>query len=816
MEFSSNAETKAETASCGQELLAGPADPGRPAPLEGDGPGRARKLARLLEGSTLPFAGLDLEGRITCANRAFVALTGQASGQPGDVTVGGFTPPRVLETLADTLDRVLATGEPVVLESVVRAGDGREVPVEMALELDVDGGTGKPLGFYAFLKDLTAWKSVLAALRDSEERFRRLYDDAPVGYHEVDTEGRIVNINRTECEILGYTREELIGRSYFDFLAEEIREPARQTFPDKITGRRPLAPFERTVVTHDGRRLIIAIEEGYQRDDEGQVVGLLSSIRDITDRKRAEAALVAAERRNRALFEGMDEAVIVHTPEGRIIDANPAASRLLGYSREELVGLTTGEIDDPDFAAGFGDRLALQLSSGHLSCEGRHRTKHGRVIPVEVNTSLIQYDDQPAVLAVLRDISARVALEETRRAFAEAQARNAREMAAKNAELTLSEARYRQLTEGCLDGVVVADRRGRITLLNPAAERMFGYGAGEIEGQPLGLLMPETFPGGACLPFAQDVLERQPGLVGRTVELVGRRKDGNRFPIELSLSAMQRGGEPQFIGSIRDQTEQQRMRAALTQNEKLASIGLLSAGVAHEINNPLSYVANNLAVLERDLDSLLGMVALYEELDSVIAATAPARAGKLAALADAFDWPYVRDNLPRMVARTREGVQRVASIVSSLRSLGRTSPLKLEAVEIPELLDGALEMLQSRLRGSHIEVAFDHGSVPPLVCVPSQVSQVIHNLLVNAVQAIELAGRAEGGRIHLRSRPEGGLVALSISDDGCGIAPEHLDRLFDPFFTTKNMGEGTGLGLSICHGIVTGHGGRIEVESRPG
>jgi PAS domain S-box-containing protein len=475
--------------------------------------------------------------------------------------------------------------------------------------------------------------------------------------------------------------------------------------------------------------------------------------------------------------------------------------------------MTTAEIDDPGFAAGFEERLNRQLAQGHLSFEGRHRTKHGRVIPVEINTSTIYLDDQKAVLAVIRDISERVALEETRQAFAEAQSRSARELAAKNAELTLSEARYRQLTEGCLDGVVVADCAGTITLFNPAAERMFGYGSGEVIGRHIGLLMPKAFPLDQPVTADCDAPSRPHGLVGKTVEIVGRRKGGEEFPVELSLSAVERSGEVQLIGSIRDQTERQRMRAMLAQSEKLASIGLLSADVAHEINNPISYVANNLAVLERDLESLLRMVGLYESIHPVIASAEPETLIRIEALAEEFDWPYVHENLPRMLSRTREGIQRVAAIVTNLRGRARTSTPKMETVSISDLLESALEMLRGRLRRNHIEVVVEHGDVPAVVCVPAQISQVLLNLLINAAQAVETSGKPEGGWIRFASASVGEMAALCISDNGCGIDPEHFPRLFDPFFTTKSIGEGTGLGLSICQGIVTGHGGRIEVDS---
>ncbi|MCA1686069.1 MAG: PAS domain S-box protein, partial [Planctomycetia bacterium] len=351
-----------------------------------------------------------------------------------------------------------------------------------------------------------------------EERFRRLYDEAPVGYHEIDREGRIVNINLTECELLGFAREEMIGRPVFDLVAEEFRDTARAAFAEKVVGKRPLRTIERMFLTRDGRRLNVEIEERYKRDDRGQIVGILSTVQDVTERKRTALALQTSERRARALFEGIEDAVFVHALDGHILDANPAASRLLGYSREELLSLNTAEIDDPSFAAGYEDRLARQMATGHLNCEGRHRTKDGRVIPVEIHTSAIQLDDQKAVLAVIRDISERMALEETRRALAEAQTRNALEMAAKNAELILSEARYRQLTEGCLDGVVVADRYGLVTMYNPAAERMFGFPPGEVMGRPIGFLFPGTFSDEPGRAFVEDVLGREPGLVGKTVE----------------------------------------------------------------------------------------------------------------------------------------------------------------------------------------------------------------------------------------------------------------------------------------------------------
>jgi PAS domain S-box-containing protein len=772
-------------------------------------------LARFLDSATQPFVAVDFDGQIRSLNRAFAELAASTIPALIGTPLAKITPSRWLEGQTKAIAKVRSTGRSLKFEAECLRADGRVIPIDVAAEPD-RGPRGDIVGVFGFVTDLSSRRAAENALRESEERFRKLYDHAPVGYHEIDTEGRVLNINRTECEMLGYEREEVVGRSVFDFVADEFRDAARRAFPDKISGVQPLKAFERTIVTHDGRRLIVSIEERYKRDNEGRVIGLLSTIQDITDRKVAEEALHATERQARILFEGIEDAVFVHAFDGRILDANPAATRLLGYPHHELVTLRTADIDDPGFAVGYDDRLAQQLATGHLRCEGRHRTKDGRTIPVEINTSAVQFGDQRAVLAVIRDISERLALEETRRAFTELQEQNTREMAAKNAELTLSEARYRQLTEGCLDGVVVADRAGRVTLLNPAAEQMFGESAENLIGAAIDRLMPGLAPIREGVSFEDDVREREPGLVGQTVELTGRRKNGEEFPLELSLNAVELSGDVQYIGSIRDQTERQRMRAMLAQTEKLASIGLLSAGVAHEINNPLAYVANNLAVLERDLTGVAAMIEVYESTHAHLEKAAPEALQRAKDLAESLDWHYVRENLARMFSRTRDGVQRVANIVSNLRWLARTSPTKMEIARVPDLLESALEMVHVRLRRHHIEIDVEHGNIPALVCVPTQISQVLLNLLINASQALESSGRSDGGRIRFASRVDGPMIVLAVSDNGPGIPPEAIPRLFDPFFTTKSIGEGTGLGLSICHGIVTGHGGRIEVETRSG
>ncbi|MFO0965852.1 MAG: PAS domain S-box protein [Gemmataceae bacterium] len=624
----------------------------------------------------------------------------------------------------------------------------------------------------------------------------------------------------------------------------------------------------------------------------------------------------------RALFDAFDDAIFLHDSDGHILEANPAACRRLGYTRDELLRLNTRDIDDPAFAAGFKDRLEAQLATKRFRCEGRHRTKDGRLIPVDINTSVIQVQGKPVVLAVMRDMTELKAAEEAlrdseslyhslvdclpqnifrkdrhgrvtfankrycetlSRSFAEVLGKTDYDLfpphlAAKYVEddrrvmasgrffeaveehrtpdgerlfvevmktptydaqgevtgiqgifwdvterkladerLAESERRYRQLAEATLDGVLLTDDNGTVRLFNPAAERMFGYKAEEVVGQNVRLIIPETYQMLHDRGLRRFVETRQGRYIGRTMEVQGLRKDGSEFPVEIALSVVSAGGGAplQFLGALRDLSERNKMRSVVIQNEKLASIGLLSAGVAHEINNPLAFVGNNLVVLQRDVQGLLALIDLFERCKERLKETDPPLHQAIAALEAEQDIAYTRDNLPRLLQRTRDGVDRVTRIVQSLRGLARTDAPKRHEVSLPDLIDNSLEILRGRFKRSGIEVRQDHDANPRLTCVSTQISQVILNLLVNAFQALEAHGK-EGGRIEVRTQREGEQMLLEVRDNGPGILPEHVRRLFDPFFTTKDVGEGTGLGLSICHNIVTAHGGSIEVESPPG
>jgi signal transduction histidine kinase len=258
--------------------------------------------------------------------------------------------------------------------------------------------------------------------------------------------------------------------------------------------------------------------------------------------------------------------------------------------------------------------------------------------------------------------------------------------------------------------------------------------------------------------------------------------------------------------------ERHQMRARVNQSEKLASLGMLSAGVAHEINNPLAYVANNLAVLERDVRSLLTLLAIYEKANDSLAVNQPELTRQITRLADEFDLCYVKENMGKILHSTRQGVKRVADIVQNLRGFARLDRATVDHADVHEAIQSAIELVRGRLDRRHITIEEHLGNLSLVTGSAAQLNQVFLNLLVNAMQAIESTNR-EDGLITITTETQGNEVIVKVADNGCGIPEEILPQIFDPFFTTKAVGDGTGLGLSITHSMVQDYGGRMEVES---
>ena len=246
----------------------------------------------------------------------------------------------------------------------------------------------------------------------------------------------------------------------------------------------------------------------------------------------------------------------------------------------------------------------------------------------------------------------------------------------------------------------------------------------------------------------------------------------------------------------------------LLQSEKLASIGQLAAGVAHEINNPIGFVNSNLGTLKNYVNDLLRLVAAYEAVAPLLPPALPTE--QLETVRRQIDLAYLREDIVSLITESIDGTARVRQIVQDLRDFSRTGQIDWAFTDLHAGLESTINLVWNELKFK-AEIVREYGDLPLVECIPSQLNQVFMNLLVNAAHAIP-----QYGTITLRSGREGDRVWISATDTGVGIPPEQLSKIFDPFFTTKPIGQGTGLGLSVSYGIVNKHGGQIRVDSQPG
>ena len=248
----------------------------------------------------------------------------------------------------------------------------------------------------------------------------------------------------------------------------------------------------------------------------------------------------------------------------------------------------------------------------------------------------------------------------------------------------------------------------------------------------------------------------------------------------------------------------------LLQSEKMASIGQLAAGVAHEINNPIGYVNSNLGSLGKYVEKLIGVTEAYERAESTL--STPLLPEEIRSLKRETDWEYLKQDTRDLLRESAEGITRVKKIVQDLKDFSHVDQAEWLCVDLHKGIDSTLNIVNSEIK-YNAEVIKEYGVIPPVECMASQLNQVFMNMLINASHAI---GEGNHGKITVRTGIGNDLVWVEFSDTGKGIAPENLNRIFDPFFTTKPVGKGTGLGLSLSFGIIEKHRGHIEVQSEMG
>lgn len=343
---------------------------------------------------------------------------------------------------------------------------------------------------------------------------------------------------------------------------------------------------------------------------------------------------------------------------------------------------------------------------------------------------------------------------------------------------------YAAVVDSALDSVIVVDEAGRVVTMNTSAERCFGYSLREAIGRPIGeLIVPERHRQAHQSGMARYRTTGVPHVLGRRVEMEAQRKDGTIIPVELAITEVKLPDGRYFTANLRDlsavraaEAEIQRQREALHQTEKLAAIGSLLAGVAHELNNPLSVVLGQATLLNEELAGSTLLEAARNRTTQIQAAA-----------------------------------ERCARVVRSFMAIARQHKAAKRTVAIPSLIDSAVELLAYGLRSSGVTVYRDYGEGLPDVFVdPDQIQQIVVNLLVNANQALQDATGSRAIEIRISATADDRLSVV-FDDSGPGIPEDLRDRIFDPFFTTKPLGVGTGIGLSISRGLAESQGGQLRL-----
>ncbi len=258
-------------------------------------------------------------------------------------------------------------------------------------------------------------------------------------------------------------------------------------------------------------------------------------------------------------------------------------------------------------------------------------------------------------------------------------------------------------------------------------------------------------------------------------------------------------------------TELKSAQSLLVHSEKMASLGRMTAGVAHEINNPVAFVTSNSATLRRDFQDLLAFTSLAKSLLPELATAAPAVHGQLAGTLEEMDLDYLARTIPKKIADNLEGLERVTRIVLDLRTFSRLDEGDLKSCDIAGAITSTLRFLSPLLEEHDVTLETELATLAPLVCSPGQLNQAISNVVANAIQASR-----PGQTVKISTSARNGRCLIQVADSGEGIAPENLPRVFDPFFTTRPVGSGTGLGLHIAHQVVTAHHGEITIDSQLG
>jgi two-component system NtrC family sensor kinase len=779
-----------------------------------------KELQTIMDTAPVAVTWSDINGNRQYINRAFHELFGYALEDIPTTT--DFR--RLAFPKATDLDAYTAQ---VIKQRELLEQGGKAVPMEVTLTCK-DGSIRhvKEVGAIASSKrmaiytDLTERKRMEEELRASREQLQTIMDATPVPVSWSDTETREIQyINKKFTELFGYTLEDISTVDDWRRMAYQEQAEYKKvvsSMPAVVDAHKHgehVPNLERVITCKDGSTRFVQVSGVYAANK------LVVIFTDLTEQKRVEESLRESENKFRDLAEKSPVGVYL-IQDGLYRYVNGRFVGIHGYTIEELIDkkgmldLAPPE-DRQKIFAEIQRRFKGEVES--LQYESRIVTKEGEIKNVVIYVSDTIYRGKPATIGTLLDITEQKRAEDA---------------------LRESENKFRDLVEKSPVGVyLIQDNLYRY--VNSRFAGIHGYTIEELVNKkgPLDFSLPED------VPKMRDNVKK------------GLRGAGGSFKTEFRILTKQREiknvevygthtiyqGKPAIVGTLLDITEQKRADGMLmdlfkdlekkntelettydelkesqrkiVQQEKMASIGQLAAGIAHEINNPVGFVMSNINSMGKYSERLSQFIKIQSEAVERLSK----QEGDTAAVLDdlhkkrrALKIDYVANDFMKVVKESLEGTERVKRIVQDLKTFSHKDEDEHKPDDINEGIESTVNVVWNELKYK-ANVKKKYGKIPLTKCNLGQLNQVFMNLLINAVQSIE-----ERGEISIKTERKDGDIVVAISDTGSGIPEDKISRIFEPFFTTKEVGKGTGLGLSIAYDIVKKHNGEILVASEIG
>jgi len=468
-------------------------------------------------------------------------------------------------------------------------------------------------------------------------------------------------------------------------------------------------------------------------------------------RVETQASLEKSNVRLSGILESAMDAIVTIDADQRVLLFNPAAEVMFHCPAGEAIGRSIDEFLPQRFRKAHEEHIRVfgrtRITSRRMGTLGTVTglRSDGTEFPAEASISQVDVARSKLYTVILRDVT----------------------------ERKRSEEQLRLAIEAAPSGMILVDQQGQIILVNAQIEHQFGYSRHELLGQPVEVLVPESFRAahvGDRQRFFSASSTRQ---MGKGRELFGRRKDGSEFPIEIGLNPVNAPEGIHVLASVIDITERKRLEQQLRRTERIAELGTLASGMAHEIGTPMNVILGR-------AEYLLGRVK--EET--------------------------IQKGLQTIITQ----VERITKVMNQLLAFARRRSPERVPLVLRDVVEQSLEMFEQRFENAQIEVKLDTDDrCPNIHADPDQLSQVLINLIMNAIHAMP-----DGGSLRIAIASADDTVKLTVTDSGHGIPADSLKKVFEPFFTTKEFGKGTGLGLTVVKGILEEHGGSIAVESQEG